>query len=151
MDRTVASRFAINGKWTNHAWRLFSGCMHVSSHILRFPRNHASSVIISRNPQSPWCFSGEVSASRALALIACLRAFTYFENKAEHVNTVIAFYARALSHTIGRGYVPPSLSSLARWWFDVSSELRVATRILFDAGVAGLTDNETTSLFCCVR
>ncbi|KAI9511385.1 hypothetical protein F5148DRAFT_1323298 [Russula earlei] len=67
-------------------------------------------------------------------------------DKAEHVNTVVAFYATALSHTIGRGYVPPSLSSLARWWFDVSSELRVATRILFDAGVAGLTDDETTSL-----
>ena len=40
---------------------------------------------------------------------------------ADHVNTVIAFYATSLSHTVGKGYVPPSLSSLARWWFDVSS------------------------------
>ena len=39
----------------------------------------------------------------------------------DHVNTVIAFYATSLSHTVGKGYVPPSLSSLARWWFDVSS------------------------------
>jgi hypothetical protein len=83
------------------------------------------------------------------------------------MNTVIAFYATSLSHTLGRGYVPPSLSSLARWWFDVSSmtilcyfifrstflispvagvcftgELRLAARTLFDAGVAGLTDEE---------
>ena len=40
---------------------------------------------------------------------------------ADHANTVIAFYATSLSHTVGRGYVPPNLSSLARWWFDVSS------------------------------
>ncbi len=40
---------------------------------------------------------------------------------ADHINTVIAFYATSLSHTVGRGYIPPSLSSLARWWFDVSS------------------------------
>lgn len=90
---------------------------------------------------------------------------------ADHANTVIAFYATSLSHTVGRGYVPPNLSSLARWWFDVSSmtflccfllrstlfispvaafcftgELRLAARTLFDAGVAGLTDEEKISL-----
>lgn len=87
----------------------------------------------------------------------------------DHVNTVVAFYATSLSHSVGRGYVPPSLSSLARWWFDVSSmtcsryvlifiylacggtfyftgELRLAARTLFDAGVASLMDEETTSL-----
>ena len=90
---------------------------------------------------------------------------------ADHVNTVIAFYATSLAHTVGRGYVPPSLSYLARWWFDVPSmtrlccflsvllylprllrafcfigELRLAARTLFDAGVAGLTDEEKISL-----
>jgi len=87
----------------------------------------------------------------------------------DHVNTVVTFYATSLSHSVGRGYVPPSLSSLARWWFDVSSmtcsryvlifiylacdgafyftgELRLAARTLFDAGVASLMDEETTSL-----
>lgn len=44
-----------------------------------------------------------------------------FSDTADHINTVIAFYATSLSHAAGRGYVPPSLSSLARWWFDVSS------------------------------
>jgi len=139
--------------------------------------------MVSGNSQCPWCISGEVSASRALALIACLRALTHFgggsyashrlsmlnspSDSADPTNTVVAFYATSLSHTVGRGYVPPSLSSLARWWFDVSSmtlfthffslyllrlafcfvgELRLAARTLFDAGVAGLTDEETTSL-----
>lgn len=37
-----------------------------------------STLIVSGNSQCPWCISGEVSASRALALIACLRALTHF-------------------------------------------------------------------------
>lgn len=111
-----------------------------------FHRNQASTLIVSENSQCPWSISGDVSASRALALIACLRALTHFGDLADHTNTVVAFYATSLPHSVGRGYVPPSLSSLARWWFDVSSELRLAARTLFDAGVAGLTDEETTSL-----
>ncbi|KAI9442968.1 hypothetical protein H4582DRAFT_1921610 [Lactarius indigo] len=111
-----------------------------------FHRNHASSVVVSENPQSLWCVSGEVSASRALALTACLRTLAHFEDLADCVNTVITFYATSLSHSVGRAYIPPSLSFLARWWFDVSGELRLAARTLFDAGVASLTDEETTSL-----
>jgi WD repeat-containing protein 7 len=96
-----------------------------------------TTMIMSGNSPNHWCISGEVSASRALALIACLRALTHFGGRsyashrlsmlnppsdtADHTNTVVAFYATSLSHTVGRGYVPPNLSSLARWWFDVSS------------------------------
>lgn len=111
-----------------------------------FHRKHTSSVIVSESPQSQWCVSGEVSASRALALTACLRTLTHFDDLADCVNTVITFYATSLSHLVGRAYKPPSLPFLARWWFDVSSELRLAARTLFDAGVAGLTDEETISL-----
>ncbi|KAH9040230.1 hypothetical protein EDB84DRAFT_1587571 [Lactarius hengduanensis] len=85
-----------------------------------FHRNYASSVIVSENPQSQWCVSGEVSASRALALTACLRTLAHFEDLADCVNTVITFYATSLPHSVGRAYIPPSLSFLARWWFDVS-------------------------------
>ncbi|KAI0298119.1 hypothetical protein B0F90DRAFT_1818820 [Multifurca ochricompacta] len=137
--------------------------------------------IVSENPQSSWCISGDISASRALALIACLRTLAHFESEnhptvptwplnpgsdtADYVNTVITFYATSLPYTVGKAYVPPSLSFLAKWWFDVSStgvlyylsllsiyggaftaELRLATRTLFDAGVAGLTDEETISM-----
>ncbi len=139
-------------------------------------------MLVSENPQSQWCISGEVSASRALALAACLRVLTHFEGEylvysrlshltfdsdlADCVNTVIVFYATSLSHVVGKAYIPPSLSFLARWWFDVSStsllmmflplpsahlcrligELRLAARTLFDAGVASLTDEETICL-----
>lgn len=41
-------------------------------------RNQASTLIVSGNSQNPWCISGEVSASRALALIACLRTLMNF-------------------------------------------------------------------------
>lgn len=96
-------------------------------------------MIVTGNPQSAWCISGEVSASRALALIACLRGLTHFgsgslpyvadrssllnpfPDTTDHISAVIAFYAKSLSHATGKGYVPPSLSYLARWWFDVSS------------------------------
>ena len=37
-----------------------------------------STLIVPGNAQRPWCISGKVSASRALALIACLRALTHF-------------------------------------------------------------------------
>ena len=94
-------------------------------------------------------------------------AQTIFLDTTDHVNTIIAFYAKSLSHAVGRKYVPPGLSSLTRWWLDVSSmthyiifcsvqiylagdiftgELRFAARTLFDAGVAGLTDEETISM-----
>ncbi|KAH9175602.1 quinon protein alcohol dehydrogenase-like superfamily [Lactarius sanguifluus] len=56
------------------------------------------------------------------------------QNLADCVNTVITFYATSLPHSVGRAYIPPSLSFLARWWFDVSGELRLAARTLFDAG-----------------
>ena len=49
----------------------------------------------------------------------------------DHINTIVAFYATSLSHTVGRGYVPPSLPSLARWWFDVSSMALVHMNIFF--------------------
>ncbi|KAH9073451.1 hypothetical protein EDB83DRAFT_2357410 [Lactarius deliciosus] len=77
-------------------------------------------TLASENPQSQWCVSAEVSASRALALTACLRTLAHFEDLADCVNTVITFYATSLPHSVGRAYIPPSLSFLARWWFDVS-------------------------------
>ncbi|KAI0265617.1 hypothetical protein BC834DRAFT_824867 [Gloeopeniophorella convolvens] len=120
---------------------LFPSPVSVGQH-----RNGSSSVIISEGPQGSWSVSGEASASRALALIACLRVLTYFEEVAEHVNMIITFYATSLSHTVGKAYAPPSLPFLAKWWFDVTGELRLAARTLFDAGVAGLTDEETVSL-----
>ncbi|KAL0960599.1 hypothetical protein HGRIS_005631 [Hohenbuehelia grisea] len=106
-----------------------------------------SSIIVYQvdHPQDAWCISEEVSAARCLALTLVLKALALFEEYSEAANTVILFYATSLSSVVGPDYQPPSLSFLAQRWFDGSNETRHAVRMLFDAAVAALTDEETMS------
>ncbi|KAJ4498276.1 hypothetical protein C8R41DRAFT_877942 [Lentinula lateritia] len=99
-------------------------------------------------PQSEhcWCLSGDVSAARALAIIAIIRALSVFEELSESANTVMAFYATGLAESVGPAYKPPNLAFLARRWFESSSELRHSVRLLFDAAVIKLTDEETNTI-----
>ncbi|KAI0320952.1 hypothetical protein OF83DRAFT_1102148 [Amylostereum chailletii] len=106
----------------------------------------ATSLIPLDTPHSPWCVSEDVSSARALAIVACLRSLSHFEDSPDDVNKVINFYASSLGHLIGERYRAPSLAYLARWWFDTSFEVRSAARTLFDAGVASLSLEETISL-----
>lgn len=81
-----------------------------------------------------------MSAARALAIIAVLRAMSLFEGTSEGhesfsylkltyirpeltegANTVISFYSRSLGSCVGPRFKPPSLEFLARRWFDASS------------------------------
>jgi hypothetical protein len=81
-----------------------------------------------------------VSAARALAIIAVLRAMSLFEGTSEghesfqHLklsymrseltegaNTVISFYSGSLATCVGPQFKPPSLEFLARQWFNASS------------------------------
>ena len=82
----------------------------------------------------------------------------------EGANTVISFYSSSLVSCVGPQFKPPSLDFLARQWFDASSmglevtswlvtdavfvldELRQAIRILFDASVANLSDEEAIKI-----
>jgi WD repeat-containing protein 7 len=78
---------------------------------------------------------------------------------------VVTFYATSLAQVVGSLFQAPSLSYLARHWFESSSqlradsffknlvlntiatdELRQAARILFDAGIARLSDGEAIIL-----
>ncbi|KAJ3890399.1 hypothetical protein GG344DRAFT_49579 [Lentinula edodes] len=99
-------------------------------------------------PQSEhcWCLSDDVSAARALAIIAIIRALSVFEEHSESANTVMAFYATGLAESVGPAYKPPNLAFLARRWFESSSELRHSVRLLFDAAVIKLTDEETNTI-----
>ncbi|KAJ3814121.1 hypothetical protein F5876DRAFT_62555 [Lentinula aff. lateritia] len=119
-------------------------------------------------PQSEhcWCLSGDVSAARALAIIATIRALSVFEELSESANTVIAFYATGLAESVGLAYKPPNLAFIARRWFESSSmlnayveidltlgahlplagELRHSVRLLFEAAVIKLTDEETNTI-----
>jgi WD repeat-containing protein 7 len=82
----------------------------------------------------------------------------------EGANTVISFYSSSLVSCVGSRFKPPSLDFLARQWFNASSmglevtswlvtdaifvldELRQAIRILFDASVANLSDEEAIKI-----
>ncbi|KZP13950.1 WD40 repeat-like protein [Athelia psychrophila] len=97
-------------------------------------------------PQDPWSASPALSASLALAIISLSRLLGLVDELLTDCNTVIAFYATSLPQTVGTSYKSPSLSFLARNWFEASSELRQAARVLFDAGVVRLSDDESTVL-----
>ncbi|KAJ7068988.1 hypothetical protein B0H15DRAFT_138368 [Mycena belliarum] len=96
--------------------------------------------------RDPWTISADVSAARALSITAILRALSLFDELAEAASAAIAFYATSLAPVVGPLYKPPSLTYLARRWFDSSNEMRQASRILFDASVARLSDEETNNI-----
>ncbi|KAJ7465077.1 hypothetical protein FB451DRAFT_1262556 [Mycena latifolia] len=96
--------------------------------------------------RDPWTISGDVSAARALSITVILRALSLFDELADYASAVVAFYATSLAPVVGPLYRPPSLTYLARRWFDSSNELRQAARILFDASVARLSDEETNTI-----
>lgn len=97
-------------------------------------------------PGDVWCISGNVSAARALSIILVLRAMSLFEELSEATNTVISFYATSIGTCVGERYQPPSLEYLARRWFAASNELRQAIRLIFDATLARLSDEEAIAV-----
>ncbi|KAF7290909.1 WD-REPEATS-REGION domain-containing protein [Mycena chlorophos] len=96
--------------------------------------------------RDPWTISADVSAARALAITVLLRALSLFDELAEPATAVVAFYATSLSTSVGTFYRPPSVVYLARRWFDSSNEVRQAARLLFDATISRLSDEETIQL-----
>ncbi|KAJ7162930.1 hypothetical protein C8R46DRAFT_1101904 [Mycena filopes] len=115
----------------------------VSNVHVGFSSNGASCLYSGNRARDPWTISGDVSAARALSITVILRALSLFDELAETASAVVAFYATALAGVVGPLYQPPSLVYLARRWFDSSNELRQAARLLFDASVARLPDDET--------
>ncbi|KAK0201531.1 hypothetical protein DFS33DRAFT_1348146 [Desarmillaria ectypa] len=111
-----------------------------------FSSHGFTSIYRSSHPSDPWCISGEVSAARALSITVTLRALGLFEELTDFANAVIAFYATSLPLIIGPNYKPHSLSYLARQWFDTSHEVRQSCRLLFDAAVVRLSDEEANAV-----
>ncbi|KAH8822569.1 hypothetical protein DL96DRAFT_1745631 [Flagelloscypha sp. PMI_526] len=85
-----------------------------------------------------WSVSGKVSAARCLALVAVLKAMEL----ADSVNTVVLFYTTSLPATVGSNFQWPDLTFLAREWFSSSNEIRQAARIVLDAAITRLDDEE---------
>ncbi|RPD74051.1 WD40 repeat-like protein [Lentinus tigrinus ALCF2SS1-7] len=94
-----------------------------------------------------WTLSPEASTDRALAILSVLQYLTQFEDLAQDANTVMTFYAASVGQLVHEAYHPPSLPRLGHHLlYTLSTEVRQATRLLFDAGVARLSDQEATEI-----
>ncbi|CAK5284382.1 unnamed protein product [Mycena citricolor] len=119
---------------------------------LGIPLSHAHAGFSSNgtnclfNGSQAWVVSGEISAARALSIVVLLRTLALFDELADSASTVMAFYMTSLSGVVGPHYKAPSLVYLARRWFDSSNELRQAARLLLDASIARLGDDEASSI-----
>ncbi|KAI0655440.1 WD40 repeat-like protein [Cubamyces menziesii] len=104
------------------------------------------SVVPQPNAASVWTLSPEASADRALAILSLLHFLAQFEDLAQDASTVITFYAASVGQLVA-DYQPPSLPRLAHHMLHTqTAEVRHALRLLLDAGVARLSDTETTEL-----
>ncbi|KAK7054386.1 hypothetical protein VNI00_003580 [Paramarasmius palmivorus] len=119
--------------------------VELSSASVGFPSMNVPTLHQYSWPGQAWCISADVSAARALAIVITLRALSIFEELSEAANTVLAFYTSSVPSAVGKGYQPPNLTFIARCWFDGSSEIRQAARLLFDATSVRLTDDETNA------
>ncbi|KAG6864820.1 hypothetical protein C0991_006941 [Blastosporella zonata] len=111
-----------------------------------FSSNGVAALYRRSDPRESWCLSSDVSAARALSIAVMLGALSVFEEFMEGANTVTIFYATSLASAVGAKYQPPSLVYLALRWFDGSSDVRRATRVLFDYAVACLSEEETSGI-----
>ncbi|KAG6884839.1 hypothetical protein C0993_007868 [Termitomyces sp. T159_Od127] len=109
-------------------------------------RNETVTLYRRTSSRELWCFSNDVSASRALSIVVMLNALSVFEEFMEGANTVMIFYATSLASAVGPKYQPPSLVYLARRWFDGSNDVRKATRVLFDYATACMSDGDTIEI-----
>ncbi|KAI0754509.1 WD40 repeat-like protein [Daedaleopsis nitida] len=102
------------------------------------------SLLPQSHPLSVWTVSPEASADRALAILSVLQFLTQFEDLAPDATTVTTFYAASVGQFVHEGYQPPSLPRLGRYLLHtLSADVRQGGRLLFDAGVARLSDQET--------
>ncbi|KIK98529.1 hypothetical protein PAXRUDRAFT_800852 [Paxillus rubicundulus Ve08.2h10] len=95
---------------------------------------------------SAWCISETVSASRALLIVATLKTMALYDEICDDCQTMIMFYATSLATVVGPLFKAPCVIHLARQWLDSSNELRHAARVLFDAGIVRLSDEESVAL-----
>ncbi|KAL4080859.1 WD40-repeat-containing domain protein [Scleroderma citrinum] len=111
-------------------------------------RSHSQSdsVCCPSDPRDAWCISSITTASRAMAIVAVLKALSLYEAVHDDCQTVITFYATSLASLVGQHYKPPDLVWLARRWFETMNEVRQAAKILVDTGVVRLSDGESISM-----
>ncbi|KAI0763531.1 WD40 repeat-like protein [Trametes elegans] len=103
-------------------------------------------IVPQPNVSSVWTLSPDASADRAIAILAMLQSLTQFEDLLQDANTVMTFYAASIGQLVA-DHQSPSLSRLAHHLLHTqSADVRHAVRLLLDAGVARLSDQETAEL-----
>ncbi|KAI0345585.1 hypothetical protein BDW22DRAFT_1426257 [Trametopsis cervina] len=121
----------------------------IGIHKALFGQSRSGSVTLysQEGPRDAWGISSEVSALRAVSVLALLQALLPYEEKSDHLHTISAFYCASIGPIVGGTYQAPSLVLLGRIWLQArASELRLASRQLFEAGVARLPDGEVIKL-----
>ncbi|KAI0088571.1 hypothetical protein BDY19DRAFT_993956 [Irpex rosettiformis] len=121
----------------------------VGSHKALFGlyRSDSMSIYATEGSRQHWTISPDVSALRAVSIIAFLHALLLYDDKPDAVHTISTFYSASVGQIVGEGYQPTSLTLLARIWLKSrSSDLRFASRHLFEAGVARLIDEQVNDL-----
>ncbi|PPQ70616.1 hypothetical protein CVT25_011982 [Psilocybe cyanescens] len=119
---------------------------HPSSALVGLSSPGSTTLFQPVQPQDLWRISNVVTASRALAIIAVLRAMSLFEELTEGATTVISFYSTSLAACVGPGFKAPSLEFLGKLWFEASNELRQPIRTLFNATIANMPDEESIAM-----
>ncbi|RXW25374.1 hypothetical protein EST38_g529 [Candolleomyces aberdarensis] len=111
-----------------------------------FTSHDTTTIYPVNGPHHIWSISGNVSAARMLAIVFILRAMALFEELSEAANTVIAFYTLSLSSCVGSQYAPPSLEWLGQRWFSAPPDLRASMRVVFEATLAQVADQDAMKL-----
>ncbi|KAL4249830.1 hypothetical protein ABKN59_006616 [Abortiporus biennis] len=110
-------------------------------------RHGVTILYASPNARTSWSLSRALSAAKASAIVALLDTLLLWDASIPDAETVTAFYTTALGSAIGEPYRPPDLSILAKQWLDATiNALRHSSRLLTDAGIARLSDEETIRL-----
>ncbi|KAF8627389.1 hypothetical protein AX17_006204 [Amanita inopinata Kibby_2008] len=99
-----------------------------------------------KDGRDPWCISGDVSAARVVSIVCILRTLSLFKEYIDSAKTVTTFYLTSLVGHVGPHYQPASLSLLALLWLRSSAELRQSCRVVFDASIVRLSDDEANIL-----
>ncbi|KAG9227453.1 hypothetical protein CCMSSC00406_0000901 [Pleurotus cornucopiae] len=97
-------------------------------------------------PTDLWCISGVVSATKCIAIAATLRALALHEEYADAANTIITFYTTSLASAVGSRFQPPDLPLLASKSLYGSGEIRHAAKLVFDATIMQLLEEDTIKL-----
>ncbi|KZO96765.1 hypothetical protein CALVIDRAFT_597918 [Calocera viscosa TUFC12733] len=92
-----------------------------------------------------WETSPTATSFLLLALVTVLRVCLSYDVFELHATAVVASCVASLPETVP-AYQPPALDVLVRFWYDPSSEIQQAARLLFGAVLSRMDDHEVIAI-----